>query len=171
MIYINEHEVILDEAEGLQPWAKYDRVIRLAMDFIRRCPIEPRTSTIQKCEVPIALFWTFDCMSKAKDIGLPLKLVIPSEGTVAGVYVQFAPAAAPHPNAAKLMLETMFSDEGQLNYAMGYTHPMRETELPADLKAQFPPGEAYANVYFPQDFAKLTDAAPAIAEGWDDVAQ
>ena len=133
--------------------------------------VSPSTSNIQKGEVPIALFWDFDCMSKAKDTGLPLKLVIPSEGTAAGVYVQFAPAAAPHPNAAKLMLETMFSDEGQLNYAMGYTHPMREIELPADLKSQFPPDEAYATVYFPKDFAKLTVAATAIAEGWEDVAQ
>jgi putative spermidine/putrescine transport system substrate-binding protein len=131
----------------------------------------PSTSNIQKGEVPIALFWDFDCLSKAKDTGMPLKLVIPSEGTVAGVYVQFATVAAPHPNAAKLMLETMFSDEGQLNYAMGFTHPIRNVEIPADLKAQFPPDEAYASVYFPKDFTKLTDAATAIAEGWESVAQ
>jgi hypothetical protein len=42
MIFINEHEVRLDEEEGLLAWQPYGRVIWLAMDFIRRCPTEAR---------------------------------------------------------------------------------------------------------------------------------
>jgi hypothetical protein len=42
MIFINEHEVRLDEGEGLLAWQPYDRVIWLALDFIRRCPTEAR---------------------------------------------------------------------------------------------------------------------------------
>jgi len=56
MIYINEHEVLLDEAEGLRPWAEYDRVIRLAMDFIRRCPVEPRSGL--PWYLAYSCFWT-----------------------------------------------------------------------------------------------------------------
>jgi putative spermidine/putrescine transport system substrate-binding protein len=134
--------------------------------------VSPSTSAIQTGEVPIALFWDFDCLSKAKDLDMPLQLVIPSDGTVAGLYIQFATAAAPHPNAAKLMLELEYSDEGQLAYAQGFTHPIRDIELPADLLAVFPDKALYdAYVSFPQDFSKLTDAATNIAEGWSLIAQ
>jgi putative spermidine/putrescine transport system substrate-binding protein len=133
--------------------------------------VSPGTSQIQAGEVAIALFWDFDCLSKAADLDMPLQLVIPSDGTVAGLYTQFVTADAPHPNAAKLLLELEFSDEGQLAYAQGYTHPIRDIELPAELAAQFPPAEAYENVYFPKDFSMLTDAAEKIAEGWESIAQ
>ncbi len=41
MIHINAHEMILDQNERLEGWASYDRVIRLAMDFIAQCPVDP----------------------------------------------------------------------------------------------------------------------------------
>lgn len=134
--------------------------------------VSPSTSAIQTGEVPIALFWDFDCLSKAKDLGMPLQLVIPSDGTVAGLYIQFVTAAAPHPNAAKLMIELEYSDEGQLVYAQGFTHPIRDIQLPADLLAVFPDKSIYDSyVSFPQDFSKLTDAATNIAEGWSMIGQ
>jgi putative spermidine/putrescine transport system substrate-binding protein len=133
--------------------------------------VSPGTSQIQAGEAPIALFWDFDCLSKAEELGMPLKLVIPSDGTVAGLYTQFVTAGAPHPNAAKLMLELEFSDEGQLVYAQGFTHPIRNIELPPDLAAKFPPASAYESVYFPKDFSQLTAAAEAIASGWENIAQ
>lgn len=56
MILINEHEILLDESEGLLPWRSYDQVVWLAMDFIRRCPADSRTGLpwylIHSC------FWT-----------------------------------------------------------------------------------------------------------------
>ena len=133
--------------------------------------VSPGTSQIQAGEAPIALFWDFDCLSKGEELGMPLELVIPSDGTVAGLYTQFVTAEAPHPNAAKLLLELEFSDEGQLVYAQGFTHPIREIELPEELAAKFPPPEAYANVHFPQVFSMLTEAAANIAEGWEEIAQ
>jgi len=40
MIFINEHEIRLDSKERLEPWTSYDRVVRLAMDFIKHCPVD-----------------------------------------------------------------------------------------------------------------------------------
>ena len=40
MISINAHEIVLDKNERLEAWAPYDRVVQLAMDFIKNCPIE-----------------------------------------------------------------------------------------------------------------------------------
>ncbi len=40
MYRINEHEIILDQQERLQPWTSYDHIIQLAMDFIKHCPVD-----------------------------------------------------------------------------------------------------------------------------------
>lgn len=133
-------------------------------------PVSPSTSNIQKGECPIALFWDFDGLSKKRDLGMNLEVVIPKDGTVAGLYIQFITKGAPHPNAAKLMIELEYSDEGQLIYANGFVHPIRTSvKLPDELKAQFPPEEAYKAVKFPKDFAALDAAAKAISEGWTQI--
>jgi hypothetical protein len=56
MISINEHIVRLDDEEGLLPWVEYDRLVWLAMDFIRRCPVEPRSGL--PWYLAYACFWT-----------------------------------------------------------------------------------------------------------------
>ena len=72
---------------------------------------------------------------------------MPKTGVVAGVYVQAISAYAPHPNAAKLWLEYLYSDEGQLGWLKGYCHPIRFDDLakngkiPADMLAKLPPAD------------------------------
>lgn len=132
--------------------------------------IKPSTSNIQKGECPIALFWDFDGLSNRDNTKLPIDVVIPSDGTVAGLYIQFISASAPHPNAAKLLLETAFSDAGQLEYARGYTHPIRKITIPADLAAKTLPESAYASVRFPKDPKALDAAAGKISDGWANIA-
>jgi hypothetical protein len=56
MIYINEHEIHLDDQKGLLPWVDYDGVVWLAMDFIRRCPVEPRSGL--PWYMVYSCFWT-----------------------------------------------------------------------------------------------------------------
>ncbi len=41
MIFINSHEIVLDEQERLEAWTSYGAVVRLAMDFILNCPVDP----------------------------------------------------------------------------------------------------------------------------------
>jgi putative spermidine/putrescine transport system substrate-binding protein len=135
--------------------------------------VKPSTSSIQKGECPISLFWDFDALNnKYQNPEMNLQVVIPQDGTVAGVYIQFATAGAPHANAAKLMLETEYSDEGQLAYANGFVHPIRTSvTLPADLLAKFPPEADYAAAKFPKDYKALYNAGTAIADGWALISQ
>jgi putative spermidine/putrescine transport system substrate-binding protein len=101
-----------------------------------------------------------------------LQVVIPSDGTVAGLYIQFVTAGAPHPNAAKLLMEYEYSDKGQLAYAQGFAHPIRTSvKLPAELLAKFPPAAAYKSVHFPKDYVALDKAGSAIADGWTLIAK
>src|SRR3979411_3404337 len=80
-----------------------------------------------------------------------LSVVIPSEGSIAGPYVSIVNKTAPHPYAARLWNEYIFSDEGQLFYLKGYAHPARYQKLvaagkvPADLSAKLPPASHYAH--------------------------
>lgn len=134
--------------------------------------VRPGTSAIQKGEAPISIFWDFDGLSKKYALGMDsLKIVVPSDGTVAGMYIQFITSGAPNPYAARLMIETEYSDEGQIEYAKGFVHPIRKSvKLPEELKAKFPPEEDYKSVNFVKDATLLGEAAKLIAEGWDAVA-
>ena len=79
----------------------------------------------------------------------PVEVVVPKTGVVAGVYVQAISAYAPHPNAAKLWMEYLYSDEGQLGWLKGYCHPIRFNDLvkngkvPQELLDKLPPAAAY----------------------------
>ena len=130
--------------------------------------VSPSSSNIQKGECPISIQWDFDALSnKYGNPNMNLQVIIPADGSVAGMYIQFITAGAPHVNAAKLLLEYEYSDEGQLTYAQGFVHPIRTSVvLPDDLLAKFPPVEAYNVVSFPKDPAALDAAGAAISEGW-----
>jgi hypothetical protein len=38
--FINEHEIVVNKNLKLEPWQTYDQVIKLAMDFIKNCPVD-----------------------------------------------------------------------------------------------------------------------------------
>jgi putative spermidine/putrescine transport system substrate-binding protein len=135
--------------------------------------VSPSSANIQKGECPITIQWDFDALSnKDQNPEMKLQVVLPTDGTVAGMYIQFVTAGAPHANAAKLLMEYEYSDEGQLAYAQGFVHPIRTSvKLPADLLAKFPPTDAYKSVNFPKDYVALDKAGTAIADGWAAIAQ
>ncbi len=135
-------------------------------------PITPSTSNIQKGECPISLAWDFDGLGWKKSLNMNLDVVIPQDGSVAGLYIQFIAKGAPHANAAKLLNEVEFSDDGQIAYANGFVHPIRTSvKVPDDVKKQFPPDDAYKVVKFPKDFVALDAAAKAISDGWAQLVQ
>ena len=77
-------------------------------------------AAVQKGECPISLVYDFDGFAKRDATGLPLKVIIPTDGTVGMLFAQYTSATAPHPNASKLALDYFFSDEGQVMLARGY---------------------------------------------------
>ena len=98
--------------------------------------------------------------------------MVPKTGVVAGVYVQAISAFAPHPNAAKLWMEYLYSDEGQLGWLKGYCHPIRFNDLakngkvPQELLAKLPPAAAYEAAVFPT-LDEQGAAKEAITKNWD----
>jgi putative spermidine/putrescine transport system substrate-binding protein len=87
------------------------------------------------------------------------------------MYVQAISAYAPHPNCAKLWMEILHSDEGQLAWMKGYAHGANQADMesrgviPADLKAKLPASSAYASAVAPSP-DQLTAALALIKAGW-----
>ena len=100
--------------------------------------------------------------------------MVPQTGVVAGVYVQAISAYAPHPHAAKLWMEFLYSDAGQLAWLKGYCHPIRFQDLAehkkisSELMAALPPAESYAKAVFPT-LDEQAAAKTVITKQWDSV--
>lgn len=130
-------------------------------------------ANIGKGEVAIAIMWDYLGLGFRDQLaGKPnLKVVIPSDGSLIGPYVSIVNKTAPHPYAARLWIEYIFSDEGQLFYLTGYAHPARYQALvsagkvPATLAAKLPPAEQYANVKSPSP-DQLSAASSIVTQNW-----
>ena len=127
-------------------------------------------ASVQKGECPISLVYDFDGFAKRDATGLPLEVIIPKDGTVGMLFAQYISATAPHPNAAKVAINFLFSDEGQVMLAQGYAHPTRDVALPDDVRAKMLPTSAYGKVHFPSSLPTFSTAVKKIVDGWNALA-
>ncbi|MCX5480165.1 ABC transporter substrate-binding protein [Kaistia geumhonensis] len=139
-------------------------------------PVTGKAASLAQGATPVVLRWDYNALADRDTLkgNPPVEVVIPATGVVAGVYVQAISAYAPHPNAAKLWMEYLYSDEGQLGWLKGYCHPIRFNDLakngkiPADLLAKLPPAEAYEKAVFPT-LEEQGAAKEVISKQWDTV--
>jgi putative spermidine/putrescine transport system substrate-binding protein len=139
-------------------------------------PVIAKAASLAQGATPIVIRWDYNALADRDTLkGNPrVEVIVPESGVVAGVYVQAISAYAPHPNAAKLWMEYLYSDEGQVGWLKGYCHPIRfqnlasSRKLPADLLAKLPPAVNYTKALFPtleqQDRYKQV-----ITKQWDTV--
>jgi len=136
-------------------------------------PVIALPGTVALGETPITAVWDYNALSWADGFaGNPAtEVVIPTDGRIAGVYLQGISAYAPHPNAAKLWMEHLYSDEGQLMWMKGYCRPIREADLrergaiPEEIAAKIPDA---SGVVFPT-LEELVDGKQVIVDNWDTV--
>ncbi|TFD65068.1 ABC transporter substrate-binding protein [Cryobacterium sp. Hb1] len=91
-------------------------------------PVEANAGTLETGETPIIINWDYLNLAVADDTaaaGVDFQVVIPTDGTMASYYAASINADAPHPAAARLWIEFMYSDEGQNILLNGYTRPVR----------------------------------------------
>jgi len=138
-------------------------------------PADAYTATILKGATPIAIKWDYLNLAvrdQGAAQGQKITVNIPKHGVYGGPYYQAISAYAPHPNAAKLWMEFLYSDQGQLLWLKGYTHPARYLDLakrkkiPAKLAKKLPPASAYKNVKF-ATLAQIAKANAILQEQWD----
>jgi putative spermidine/putrescine transport system substrate-binding protein len=139
-------------------------------------PVIGKVASLAQGATPIIIRWDYNALTDRDTLkGNPkVEVVVPKNGVLAGVYVQAISAFAPHPNAAKLWMEHLYSDEGQVAWLKGYCHPIRFQDLvknkkvPADLLAKLPPAEAYEKAVFPT-LEQQAKAKEIITKQWDTV--
>jgi putative spermidine/putrescine transport system substrate-binding protein len=139
-------------------------------------PVSGKTGTIAQGATPIVIGWDYNLLAWRDGMAgnPPMDVVVPASGTLAGVYVQGISAYAPHPNAAKLWMEYLYSDEGQLGWLAGYCHPIRFNamsaagKIPQEMLDKLPPAEGYAKAVFPTVEEQGANKE-AVTGGWDTV--
>ncbi len=139
-------------------------------------PTIGKVASLAQGATPIIVRWDYNALADRDTLkGNPnVDVVVPKSGVVAGVYVQAISAFAPHPNAAKLWMEYIYSNEGQIDYLKGYCHPIRfdalvkDKAVPADLMSKLPPAEAYAKAVFPT-LEQQNKSKETITGDWDKV--
>ncbi len=106
-----------DVAAGVDFFAK----LKKANNFLT---VDPNSTTIEQGTTPVVIDWDYLGAAAAKNVDT-WKTVVPSEAVVAGYYYQAISADAPHPAAARLWQEFLYSDEGQNLWLAGGARPVR----------------------------------------------
>jgi putative spermidine/putrescine transport system substrate-binding protein len=98
------------------------------------------------------------------DADLDLLVTIPQDGAVTNGYCLVFNKYSKHPYTTALAIEYLLSDEGQVDRARGYAHPIRDVALPSDIESMDP--SLYKNATTISDIEKLNNALSKIAEMW-----
>jgi putative spermidine/putrescine transport system substrate-binding protein len=136
-------------------------------------PVEITPATVQSGETPLAIDWDYNNAGLTETLaeeGVEWQVNVPTDGLFGSYYSQAISAFAPHPAAARLWQEFLYSDEGQNIWLKGLARPVR---LPAMEEAGTADEEALAAlpavegaVEFPDD-EQQSAAQAVVAERWN----
>jgi len=106
---------------NIAPGVAYFKSLKQAGNFV---PVEGTPATVQSGQTPILVWWDYLLASEVSPVVKGFKVVIPSDAQYAGYYDQAVSATAPHPAAARLWEEYLYSTEGQNLFLEGSTRPI-----------------------------------------------
>jgi putative spermidine/putrescine transport system substrate-binding protein len=143
-----------DKTKAAEAGLEFMKQLNDAGNFV---PVEVKSAALAQGTTPIGIAWDYNELAWQKSLAgnPPTEIIVPKSAVVSGFYAQAISAHAPHPNAGKLWLEYIYSEEGQLGLLAGFCHPIRFDELAAagkisaELAGALPPAEAYAGAVFP----------------------
>jgi putative spermidine/putrescine transport system substrate-binding protein len=115
-------------ADDIAPGVEFFRKLHEAGNFL---PVDPTPATIESGQTPVVIDWNYLNATETKKLP-SWQVVVPPEHAVAGYYYQAINKDAPHPAAARLWQEFLFSDEGQNLYAVGGVRPVRADNMITD---------------------------------------
>jgi ABC-type Fe3+ transport system substrate-binding protein len=136
-------------------------------------PVEVTPATVQSGETPLSIDWDYLNAGQTKtlaDAGVTWQVNVPTDGLFGGYYSQAISKFAPHPAAARLWEEFLYSDDGQNIWLQGGARPVRLPVMQqagtADQTAlaALPPVEGTAD--FPTQ-QQQTAAQKVVADRWN----
>ena len=108
-------------ADDIAPGVDFFRELKAAGNFLT---VDPDSTTIEQGTTPVVIDWDYLGAAAAANVDT-WETVVPEEAVVAGYYFQAINADAPHPAAARLWQEFLYSDEGQNLWLKGGARPVR----------------------------------------------
>jgi len=116
--------------DDFQPGIDFFTKLNAAGNFVK---IDPTPATIASGETPVVLDWDYLNVGYGKKLEgqRNWKVVVFSGAGYAGYYNQAVSKDAPHPAAARLWQEFLYSDEGQNLWLAGGARPVRAEAMTA----------------------------------------
>ena len=108
-------------ADDIKPGVDFFSRLSDAGNFL---PVDPTSATIESGQTPVVIDWDYTNAAVTSKLST-WKVVVPENAQVGGYYYQAINKDAPHPAAARLWQEFLYSDEGQNLYLAGGARPVR----------------------------------------------
>jgi len=107
--------------DDIAPGVDFFRRLKDAGNFL---PVDSTPATIESGQTPVVIDW--DYLNAAETKKIPTwKVFVPANALVGGYYFQAINKDGPHPAAARLWQEFLYSDEGQNLFLKGLARPVR----------------------------------------------
>lgn len=112
-------------ADDIAPGVDFFKKLKKAGNFL---PVDPTPATIESGQTPVVIDWDYTNAAETAKVKT-WKVVVPDGAAVGGYYYQAINKDAPHPAAARLWEEYLYSDEGQNLYLAGGARPVLADEM------------------------------------------
>ena len=131
-------------------------------------------ATVLSGETPIVLDWTYNFPAlapKVEEAGFTRTSLVPTDGVYGSYYAQGVVKDSPNPNAARLWIEHILSDEGALAFLEGGAIPARYQTLvdngtiTPDMLSALPAPELIEQIQFPSA-DQIAAANQALTDNW-----
>ncbi|MET8149827.1 ABC transporter substrate-binding protein [Actinoplanes sp. NPDC049668] len=111
-------------ADDIAPGVDFFAKLKKAGNFL---PLDPSPTTIESGQTPVVIDWDYLNVAQGTKLKgkLDWKTVVPANAVLGSFYVQAINKDAPHPAAARLWQEFLYSDEGQNLWLKGGARPVR----------------------------------------------
>lgn len=124
---------------------------------------------MERGEADVFVMWDFNALSYRDKLpnAADYEVLIPSDGSITSGYTTIINKNAPHPNAAMLAREYIFSDAGQTNLARGHARPIRaeSLQLPEDVRKKLVDNAQYKSARAVRP-ALWTDEVKKLPRAW-----
>lgn len=128
-------------------------------------PVAPSKDLLAKGEIGITLDWDFRALNWRKDLP-ELAISVPTDGSTYGPYATVLNKYSRRPNAAKLWMETVLSDEGQIAFARSGARPIRNVKLPEEVEKGLLPQAQYKVAKPITNWLNMEAVAKDMGEKW-----
>lgn len=154
----------------IAPGVTFFHNLKVAGNFL---PVDPTPATIASGQTPVVIDWDYNNVAQTQALKgkMDWRVFVPNNAVVGAYYVQAVNVDAPHPAAARLWEEFLYSDQGQNIWLQGFARPVLLSQLEKSGKA-----DKTALAQLPQvsrtvvnlDPSKIDKAKQYVAEHWQE---